>query len=889
MRLLRRLWFVLTRQRQEDELADELEFHRQMKADELRAKGIAEHEIRAATQRALGNDLLARERARDIWVAPWFQDVTQDVRLALRTLGRDRRFALSAIVTLALGMAVTNTAFHFVNAAMFRDVPFENPSRLITIRTDDPRGFVSGVSYPEYLQWRDHTTAFETLTAHANQSVNLSDDDNGADRVSGHFVTHESFRMVRTSPVLGRDFVAEDDRDGAAPVMILGHATWRNRYGADPAVVGRTVRVSGEPTTIIGVMPEGFQYPLIADVWLPMSRLPGLRNATWRSTGFGAVGRLKDGVTMEQARSEVDTIAAATLREHPEVSKERKVTVMGLKDSQLAKDGKQLLWAFLGASVVVLLLASANVANLLLARTWQRSREIAVRAALGASRWRIVRQSLIECLLIGGGGGLLGAYLSFAGFRMMSSAFNIYEAGAFDRPRKPYWFEASPDEFGWMFMGAAFLFGSLAAGLIPAVHLSRVNAGQVLAGGRDGHAARTSRRWTNALMAAQIAIALMMLSAGGLFARNFIQMYRTDPVMAADGLVSMQLTLTARYGSPEERLQFARRLDERLQTTPEFSGAAIGNVPLQLAPQLSRTVRLDGELPDPSRPPRTAVYIAAGPRYFELLKLPLIKGRALADGDELRGREAAVINQRFSALFFGDADPLGKRIQLSAPGPASDPLPAFVTIVGVIPTIPDFNVSRPDDAMVIAPLFGDPTPSRALSVIVRSDAKAAAAAALRRQVAAIDNDLPIYSIQTVQEQLAMTRMAPRMVGAWFQTLAAIALLLSAVGLYALTAQGVSQRRREIGVRMTLGARGRQVLSMFVQQTARIVAIGIVAGVLAALSVNRLLVSFLGAVSPSDPLTFGIVTLLLVAVSLIAALVPARKATLVDPVEVLRAD
>jgi putative ABC transport system permease protein len=886
MKLWRRLAFWLKRN---DDLAEELDFHRRMKADELRDRGLPEHEIRAATQRALGNDLVARERARDIWLAPWFQDVTQDVRLALRMLARDRRFALSAIVTLALGMAVSNTAFHFVNAALFRDVPFEEPSRLLTIRTDDPRGFVAGVSYPEYLQWRDHTSAFEALTAHANQSINLSDDERGADRVSGHFITHQSFQVVRTSPILGRDFVAEDDREGADPVMILGYATWQSRYGAEPAVVGRTVRVSGQPTTIIGVMPEGFQYPLIADAWLPMSMLPGLRNATWRSTGFSVVGRLKDGATLEQARAEVDTIAAQTLREHPEVSKDRKVTVMGLKESQLAKDGRQLLWAFLGASVVVMLLASANVANLMLARAWQHAREIAVRAALGASRWRIVRQSLIECMLIGGGGGLLGGYLSFAGFRMMSSAFNIYEAGAFDRPRKPYWFAASPDESGWMFMGAAFLFGSLAAGLIPAMHLSQVNAGQVLAGGRDGHAAGTSRRWANGLMAAQIAIALIMLSAAGLFARAFFQMYRTDPVISANGLVSMQLTLTARYGSPEQRLQFARRLDERLVTTPEFSASTIGNVPLQMLTQLGRTVLLEGEAPDPSRPPRTAVYVGAGPRYFELLKLPLIKGRALADGDEQRGREAVVINARFASLFFGDADPIGKRIQLSQPGPPPDTPPAFLTIVGVIPTIPDFNPARPDDAMVIAPLYGDPTPSRALSIIVRSDAKAAAAAALRRQVAAIDSELPIYSIQTVDEQLAMTRMAQRMVGSWFQSLAAIALILSAVGLYALTSHGVSQRRREIGVRMTLGAKSSQVLSMFAWRTMRLVAIGVVLGTAAALAVNQLLASFLGGVSPRDPLTLGLVTLLLVAVSLVAALVPARKATRVDPVEVLRAD
>jgi putative ABC transport system permease protein len=884
MRLLRRIWFAITHRRQDDDLAEEMRLHREMTAEAMRRDGIAEDEIQSAVQRRLGNDLVARERSRDVWIAPWFQDIGQDLRLAWRVLTHERRFALTAMLTLGLGMAVSNTGFHFVYAAMFRDLPFERPDRLLTIRTLDPRGFSAGVSYPEYRQWREHTTAFEILAADSSQSVNISDDQHGAERLSGSYVTHDSFRMVRVSPILGRDFSTDDDREGAPPVVILSYGLWQGRYGGDPQVVGRIVRISGQPATVIGVMPEGFSYPLVTDIWLPMAMTPGLRNATWVSTGIMTIGRLRDGVTREQARAEVEAVAAVTVREHPEVKKDRKLSVAGIKETQLAYGATDLLWSFLAATIVVLLLASANVTNLLLARAWQHSREIAVRAALGASRW------LIECALIGAGGALLGGYLSFAGFEAMSSAFNVFEAGAPERPRKPYWFDANVDGFGWVFMAAMFLFGTLAAGLIPALHLSKTDANLVLVDGRDGQATRVSRRWASALMAAQIAVALMLLSAGGLFVRSFIELSRTDPVIAVDGLVSMRLTFPARVASRDDRLQFVRRLDERLQNNAEFTESAIASdVPVQTAFMLSRSVLLEGEVRDPSAAPRTAIYVAAGPRLFGVLQFPLTSGRALTEADERPGQEAAVVNQRFAALFFGDASPIGKRIQLAQAGAASNPPPAWLTIVGVVPTIPDFNANRPDDPVVYAPLLGDPTPARAISVMVRSRSKAAAAAALRHEVAALDPDLPVYAVQTLDEVVGISRIGVRMVGSWFQTLAVIAVLLSAVGLYALTAHGVAQRRREIGVRMTLGARAGQVVSMFAWQTARIVAIGTLVGLLAALSVNRVLAGFLGGVSPRDPLTFATVTIILVAVALAAAVVPARRAARIDPVNALRAD
>lgn len=890
MRLLRRLWFVITRRRREDDLADEMSFHREMAAASLRDRGVSEGDLATVVQRRFGNDLLARERSQDVWISPWFQDISQDLRFALRMIARGRRFAAAAMVTLGLGIAVSGAAFSFVNAAVFRELPFESPDRLIAIRSLDQRGFYAGVSYPEFQAWLRHTTVFEHLNAEMMQSINIGDDDRAPERLSGTYVTPTTFRMLGVAPVIGRDFLGDDNREGAPATVILGHGVWRNRYGGDPGLIGRTVRVNGQPATVIGVMPAGFTYPLVADAWMPMAMAPGLRNLPWTGRGFQVAGRIRDGVSVDAARAEVMTLATNTIREHPEIGKDRQLIVMGLKDATLGLGARPLMWALLGAAAVVLLVASANVANLLLARAWSRSREIAVRMAVGAGRWRIVRQTLIECTAIGAGGAIVGAYLSFVAFRWMAGAFNVFEFGAPDRPRTPYWFDASVDGIGWLVIAAAFLFASVGAALLPALHLSRTDAHDVLKDGRDSQGTRTSRRWASVLMVSQIAVALMLLAAGGLFVRNFVTLYQTDPVIATDSLIGMRITLTQKYASSESRHEFLRRLDERLVNNAEFAESTIASdLPLFAFTALTRSVRLDGEVPDPRAEPRRATYIAAGDRFFETLRFPIVRGRVLTPEDALRGREGVVVNERFAALFFAGSDALGKRIQLSQPGPAPVPPPAWLTIVGVVPTMPDYLPNRPDDAVMYAPQAADPTVSRAIAVMVRATSKAAAAAALREEVTRLDNDLPVYAIQTFDEILGMTRMGARMIGSWFQALAAIALVLAAVGLYALTAHRVLQRRREIGVRMTLGARGDQVLWMFVRQTLRLVAIGLLIGVVAGLSTTRLLAAFVGDVDPRDPITFGIGAGLLATVALVASLAPARRATRIDPAVTLRAD
>jgi predicted permease len=891
MRFVRRLWYIVTGPGREADLSDEIAFHREMKKQELRDRGVAEVDIETATRRALGNDLVARERARDVWVWPWLQDLSQDLRFGLRMLVKERRFSAAAILTLGLGIAVTNTVFTIVNATLFRDLPFEGADRLITIRTQDRRGFPSGVSYPDFLDWQRQTTVFEEFCAQLSKSVSLSDQAQPAERLSGTYVSHPAFRALRVAPIVGRDFTAEDDREGAVPVTILSHDLWRTRYAGNAGIVGRTVRVNEQPTIVIGVMPEGFGYPLVTDLWMPMSMVPGLRSALRTSGEFGILGRLKPSADIGQARSEIETIAARTARDHHGLERDRKLSVVSAKAGYLATGAGALLLTLLGVAVVVLLIACANVANLLLARSWHRSREIAIRLAMGASRWRVVRQLLIECTLVAGGGALVGAFLSIFGIRTLSRAFAVIEITAPDRPRRPFWFDPSMDTVAWMFFGLACLVASLGAGLIPALQLSRTDVNDVLKeGGRTSQVTKHSRRWAASLVVGQLAVAFALVAVGAWFARAFVDLYYTDLVIDTRNLVMMRLTLSEqKYGTNDQRQQFFRRLDERLIENPAFSASTLSSdSPLYPLLAARRTLTVEGREPVKGDTPPAAVYITTGPRYFNTVKLPQIRGRALTADDGLAGREGALVNERFAAMFFPNADPLGKRIRLTPTAPDGAQVP-WLTIVGVVPTLPDFLPSLPPDPVVYAPLLTEAIPPMSVSLIVRASSKATAVSALREQVRALDPDLPVFAIQTLDEAVALNRMGARMVGSWFQTLAIIAMVLATVGVYALTAHGVSQRVHEIGVRMALGAPRHQVMWLFLRRTMIQLVIGFALGMTGALSIGTVVAAFLSNASPRDPLTLTLVSVTLAVVMLAASAWPARQAARVDPLVALRTE
>ena len=890
MKWLRRLQYAVRLRRHSDELTEELQFHRDLKRLELEARGVAPSDAHDASRRALGNDALVMNQVRDVWIWPWFQDVAQDLRFAVRILAKDRRFTMAAVVALGLGIGVNNSVFAIIDATLFRDAPFDRGDQLLSVDVVDSRGQGS-ISLPELRDLQESTRAFQALAASTGAMVNLSDPDKAPERLRGSYVSANTFGLLRTVPGLGRDFRADDDQRGAAPVAIIAHGVWMDRYGSDPAIIGRVVKVNSTLTTIIGVMPPGFRYPFIEQMWLPLSQAPGMADPRRETRNLGVIGRLSDSATREQAQAELDTITTRLAQDYPATNKGVRYAVVGLKES-VQRMSKPMLATMMGAVVLVLLIACANLANLLLARSASRQREIAIRASLGASRWRIVRQLLIECALLAVMAGALGLALSYYGVRQIAVAFSPLEVGVpISMATTPYWLDLSMNGSIYAFVGALCLFATLAFGLVPALHVSKTDPHETLKeGGRTIGGVR-ARRWTTALMIGELALTLILLTETGLLWRSFVTLYRADTVLDPTGVVTMQLSLPVqKYPQPEQRQRFMQMLDHRLRAIPAVKSIALSNLPPYRS-GAPRQMALDGKaLTDGTTAPvATATYVAD--RYFETLGLSMLQGRTVTATDALPGQEAAVVNQRFADMFFPDGVVVGRRLQLSGTTPPS--VEPWLTVVGVVPTLPrhaGVGLQQGPDPAVYLPFKLDPT-SRTTSITVRASpgGERGVAAALREEVRGLDADLPLYGVALLEDVIAQGRYPVRLVGIWFGTIAIIALVVASVGLFALTAHGVAQRTQEIGVRLALGARAGQLLWMFLRRTLLQIGIGTLLGLAGALSVGQLLQGYLRGTSPRDPLTISLVVGVLALVATIATLLPARRAARIDPAAALRAE
>lgn len=891
--LLRRIRYLINRDRHESDLADEMRFHREMKEQELRGRGIASHDVMTGAQRALGNDLTARQQSRDVWVWPWLQDISQDIRFGLRMFAKDRRFTAAAILALSLGIAVNNSVFTIFNAAVLRDLPFEEPDRLVDVRLID-RGGQDQVDYETFLRFAEAPRSLEGLSADSSGTMNLSEVGRAAERMRGTYVSSVLFQLLRTEPILGRRFTRDDEQPGAAAVAMISYEVWQGRYGADPSLIGRGVRINDTPTTVIGVMPSGFGYPLTASVWMPLSQLPDLTTTGRRRRNLHVVGRLVAGADVAQANAEFQAIVGRAA-DHPDPNNQQRAVVTRLKEAYVGGT-----WGFfaplMGAVAFVLLIACANVASLLLARSAHRSREIAIRASLGATRWRIMRQVLIECGLIGLCAGAIGFVLSRYGAAAMAVAFDSVEISAPGQAVRPYWVDLDMNGVAWMFLGVLSLIGSLGIGLIPSWHLSTTNVNAVLKdGGRTSGAVR-ARRWTGALLVGELALTFVLLTGTGLVIRGFVALYLKDLVIDTGDVITARVELPVKkYESPALRQQFVGGLGARLSQNPLFASTTLASdIPLQPLGFGGRVLTIEGRAPVTAEKPTPTSFVDIGPRYFDTLGLPMVRGRALTDADGQAGREGVIVNQRFAAKHFPDGEALGQRIQLSGATLPPDRAP-WLTIVGVVPTLPNFFPDRMDDPVLYVPMDAERAPQRTVSIIVRSagpltrSTMAAAVSALREAVAALDPDLPLFAIQTLDEAVARARYPTRVIGSWLLTLALIALTLATVGLYALTAHGVAQRVQEIGVRMALGARSTQVLWLFLRRTAIQLVLGLTIGLAGALGVGQLLQSFMRETSVRDPLTLIIVVALLVVVAITASLMPSRRAAKIDPAVALRAD
>ena len=887
--LLRRIVYALQRRRHERELADEIAFHREMKQQELEANGVPARDAVFEAQRALGNDALAANRARDVWIWPWLQDLSQDVRFAGRLLLKDRRFTAAAVLALALGIGATTTAFTFVNGAVLRPLPLKDGERLVFLRMVDARQRPLGVSYADVRDWRAATKTLSHVATSFEFAMNISDEGLPAQRLLGSYISLDAFDMLGATPLIGRGFLPEDDRLDAPRTAILAHTVWTTRYGADPAVIGRTVRINDIPTTVIGVMPDRFHFPFATEMWMPGALNVGPPATIDERRGNRnvltvAMGRLADGADRTQAQAELDAITSRLARDYPDTNAGLSVAVESL-DAMYRAGMQQMLLLVMAAVVLVLLIACVNVANLLLARAANRSREIAIRASLGGSRWRIVRQLLIESLMLATVAGALGLLLSFYGVGVYSEIFNR----TIDSP-KPFWWDFSIDGRVYAFLALTCVGASLVFGLVPALHIARTDASDVLKDASRSHTAgERARRWTGALMVGELALTLVLLSGAALMVRSFVEVYRAAQVLDTSNMVTMRLSLSGqKYVQPERIKQFFSQLDERLSAMPAMGSVTVASdIPIMTLANSQRQVEIAGrETPTP--PPMTA-YLYIGPRYFETMRLRLMRGRGFTEADGHPGQESVIVNQRFASMYFPNADPIGQRVRLTNAAAPAAPKPWF-TIIGVAPTIPQILDRRDPEPVAYSNIATEPAPHRLVSIIARTDANAVEVVKMMRDVVRqIDPALAGYFVQTMDQVAANTRWPFRIFGSMFGLLAGIALVLASIGLYALTAHGVRQRTQEIGVRMALGAGSRDVQWLFVRRTIVHLAIGLGLGLAGAIVAGRFLEQFLIRTAPTDPLALTLVSLLLIVVAALASVLPARRATRVDPMVALRCE
>ena len=810
----------------------------------------------------------------------------QDLRFGLRLIVKERWFSAAAIAALALGIGVNATVFTLVNAVLIRGLPFKDSQNLYMFSWQLKRGGGSGVSYAEFKDWRERTKAFSGLGAWNNANMNISDDRGLPEQARGSYLTANSFSVVGQRPLLGRDFGPQDEQRGTDRAVIIGYRIWRNRYGGDPDVIGKLTRINREPAVIVGVMPEGMMFPQNAEVWAVFIPTEAQEKRTWR--GLNVFGRVREGVAHSAAQAEVSTIASGFIAEHPKDYEEYQGARLETFNQRF--NGGPIRAVFLsmmGAVGFVLLIACANVANLLLSRSAHRAREVAVRVALGATRWRVVRQLLIESVLLGAIGGVLGLGMAVFGVRAFDAA--VADTG------KPYWIVFSMDFTVFGFLAAICVLTGVLFGLAPALHVSRTNVHAVLKEGGRGNAGGGRVRWlTGTMVVVEVALTLVLLVGAGLMVRSFLNLYRTDTGMRMDKLMAMQFQLGGeKYQQPEARRAFYDRLQPRLASIPGAEHVALTTSipPFGIG---RRPLEVDGRpAPRIDDAPSVGVVLIS-PGFFDVAGVSIVRGRGFTEADGAPGSETVIINDRMAAEHFKGEDPIGKRIRFMQPEPRQgEPAPppsVWRTIVGIVPTI---RHTQPQDgdslSVVYAPVRQEP-PGFA-SVMLRSAlSPETVMSAVRREVQLVDPDQPVFNLRTMEEMTKQQMWPYRVFGTLFLLFAVIGLLLSAVGLYAVMAYAVTQRTQEIGVRMALGAQGGQVTWMVLKRGLFQLGLGLAIGLAGGYFAGRALPSrILVRTTPTDPWTFVAITLILSVVAVTACIVPARRAMRVDPLVALRAE
>ncbi|HEY0380182.1 MAG TPA: ABC transporter permease [Pyrinomonadaceae bacterium] len=802
--------------------------------------------------------------------------LAQDLRYAVRMLVKRPGFTAVAVLTLALGIGANTAIFSVVNAVLLRPLPFTEPDRLVYAEGADLRDGSKGgaISPPDFLDYREQNHVFERLAAFMPQSFTVTGDGSASERVNSALVSHGFFETLGVTPLPGgRAFLPEEEQDGRNTVAVLSYGLWQRRYGGDPKIVGKTITVNGQTATIVGVMPQGFEYPREAQLWSPIP-FKGPETSQRRYHFLRAVGRLKPGVTLEQAQADINSIARRLEQQYPESNTNFSIGLTLLTEWTVGEMRPSLL-VLLAAVGFVLLIACANVANLSLARGASRAREVAIRSALGASRGRVVRQLLTESVVTALLGGALGLLLAMWGVDLLVSL------SPENLPRVK---EVTTD---WRVLGFTLLVSILTGilfGLFPALATSKTNLTETLKeGGRTGIGAGR-QRLRGLLVVAEVALSLVLLVGAGLLIKSFLRLSNVDVGFKPTNVLSMQLSLAqVSYPEPRQRAAFYDQLVSRVESLPGVQAAGtVSELPLS-GQENDTFFNIEGKPAAAFGSTENDANIRGiSPAYFQALGVPLIKGRFFDGHDNLDAPKVAVVNESFARRYLPGEDPLGKRLIIDF-----GPEPFKAEIVGIVGSVRHSSLAQaePSAEMYVSALQAPPYGT---NLVVRAAGDPVQlTAAIRSEVQALDKDLPVYNVKTMEQHVSESAAQPRFRTLLLGIFAGVALVLASIGIYGVISYSVTQRTHEIGLRVALGAQAADVLKLVVWQGMKMALIGIAVGLAGAFVVTRVMSSFLFGVSATDPLTFAGVSLLLAVVSFLACYIPARRATKVDPMVALR--
>jgi putative ABC transport system permease protein len=802
--------------------------------------------------------------------------LAHDFRYALRALRKNPAFAAVAVATLALGIGANTAIFSVVNAVLLRPLPYPESERLVFMFGQDARRGVSGFHflYPDFVEWRKQSRSYEAVSAHTRVPATLAGAGSAPERVDIMQVNASFLRVLKVRPQMGRDFLEEEDRPGAPRVALLSHGLWQRRLGGDAAAVGKPVTLDGVEYTVVGVLPAGFRaINWQPDVYTPLA-LPPQGMVT-----VGAIGRLAPGTAVAQAQAET---AAIVPRLNPRFfgTSGRSLRVWGARE-YMVRDVHRSLLVLMGAVGLVLLIACANVANLLLARAGARQREMAVRAAMGASRWRIVRQLLAESAVLGLAGGAAGLFLAYWGVQALMAAvptrYPLIEGAQLDWPVLA-------------FTLAAALFTAVLFGLAPALSASRAVLHENLKeGGRGGVESRGRNRVQRALVVVEVALALVLAVGAGLLIKSFGRLLDVSPGFNPRNVLTAGISLPAeRYKAPPDRMRFFASFLERLASSPGVEAAGLVSMIPFGGMNTGRTIRVEGRPEVRAEDAITVWFRVATPGYFRAMEIPLRRGRLISAEDTPAAPLAAVINETMARRFFPGEDPLGRRFgwDASAVPQPGQPAPPWITIVGVVGDVRHMSLAQAPEPELFMAYTQQPITGMTAAVRTAMDPERFAPA-LREAAMAADPEQAVAQVRAM-ERVMSESLAERRLAVWLLAIfAGLAVALAAVGIYGVISFAVARRTREIGVRLALGAEPADVRRMVFGQAMRLAGFGLAAGLAAALALTGLMRSILYEVTATDPLVFGGMCALLAAVAALASYIPARRATKVEPVAALR--